>query len=99
MRTRIVVNESLSLERTAAGDRYVCACGHDLAPAEANFKDHCKVSERPTADIGPGYPSFAVEMAQQMCFREFFCPGCGSRLTTEVARVGDAYLWDIQLRL
>lgn len=99
MRERIVINESLSLERTAAGDRYLCSCGHDLAPVEANFKDHCAVTESPTAAIGPGYASFAVEMADQMCFREFFCPSCGTRLTTEVARRGDDYLWDIQLRL
>ena len=49
--------------------------------------------------IGPGYASFDVEMMEKMCFREFFCPRCGERLAAEVARVGDEYLWDIELRL
>ncbi len=35
-------------------------------------------------------------MMRKMCFREFFCPACGARLATEVARVGDEYLWDIE---
>jgi acetone carboxylase gamma subunit len=34
-----------------------------------------------------------------MTFREFFCPACGARLATEVARTGDDYLWDVQVRL
>jgi hypothetical protein len=38
-------------------------------------------------------------MMEKMCFREFFCPGCGARLATELARRGDDHLWDIELRL
>jgi len=57
------------------------------------------VRETPVDAIGPGYSSFAEEMMRKMCFREFFCPRCGARLATEVARLGDDYLWDIDLRL
>lgn len=99
MREQVIINENLSLRRTDAGARFVCACGHDLAAGDTNFKEACAVRERSTADIGEGYASFAVEMAAQMCFREFFCPTCGVRLNTEVARVGDPFLWDVAPRL
>jgi N-methylhydantoinase B len=78
---------------------YRCACGHILGPAAGNFKDYCQVREVPASAIGPGYASSDPGAGVQMCFREFFCPGCGTRLTTELARVGDAYLWDIRLDL
>jgi acetone carboxylase gamma subunit len=99
VRERIVINDSLSLARTAEGARYVCACGRDLASGDANFKQGCAVRESPVDSVGPGYTSFATEMMNKMCFREFFCPACGARLATEVARRGDGYLWDIELRL
>lgn len=99
MRTQVVINENLSLSRTAEGSLYLCACGQELAPGDSNFKNGCKVRENPVDAIGPGYTSFATSMMQKMCFREFFCPRCGARLATELARVGDDYLWDIELRL
>jgi hypothetical protein len=99
MRERVVISDDLSLVRTEAGARYLCACGRDLASGDANFKHGCAVKESPVDAIGPGFTSFASEMMGKMCFREFFCPACGARLATEVARVGDAYLWDIEVRL
>jgi acetone carboxylase gamma subunit len=99
MRERVVINDNLSLVRGAEGARYVCACGRDLAPGDANFKQGCAVRESPVDAIGPGYTSFATDMMNKMRFREFFCPACGARLATEVARAGDGYLWDIELRL
>ena len=99
MRDRVVINDSLSLARGAEGLRYLCGCGHDLAPGDVNFKQGCAVKESPVDAVGPGYTSFATNMLNKMCFREFFCPACGARLATELARVGDGYLWDIELRL
>jgi N-methylhydantoinase B len=98
-RSRIVINENLSLAQTVAGPRYLCACGQDLGPEDADFKNSCAVRESPVDSIGPGYASSDEEMMGKMCFREFFCPHCGARLATEIARVGDGYLWDIEVRL
>jgi acetone carboxylase gamma subunit len=98
-RTQIVINENLSLAGTAGGSRYVCGCGRELGPGDSNFKNGCKVAENPVDTIGPGYASFDTDMMGRMRFREFFCPGCGARLATELARVGDPYLWDIEVRL
>ncbi len=97
MRDRVIISDNLSLVSTADGAHYVCSCGRVLTPRDKNFKDGCAVAERPADSIGPGYRSSSTAMMNKMCFREFFCPLCGARLATEVARVGDAYLWDIQI--
>jgi N-methylhydantoinase B len=96
---RIVINDNLSLVQTAGGSRYMCSCGQDLGPADANFKDSCRVKQSPVDSIGPGYTSFATDVMDKMCFREFFCPWCGARQATEVTRKEDGYLWDIELRV
>ncbi len=98
-RTLISINDNLSLARTTAGSRYLCRCGQDLGPGGANFKDSCTVNQDSVDSLGPGYASFDEEMMMRMCFREFFCPRCGARLATEIARVDHDYLWDIELRL
>ena len=96
---RVVVNDNLSVIKTAVGTRYLCSCGQDLGPADVNFKDSCKVNESTVESMGPGYAAFATDVMEQMCFREFFCPWCGARQATEVARRQDGYLWDIELWL
>jgi N-methylhydantoinase B len=96
---RVAITEDLQAEPMPEGARYSCACGRDLGPTTSNLKEACRVRESPVDSIGPGYTSFATEMMAKMCFREFFCPGCGARLATEIARRGDGYLWDIELRL
>ncbi len=96
---RVVISDNLSLVQTAAGSHYLCGCGQDLGPGEANFKSACRVKESPPGSIGPGYMSFATDVMDRMCFREFFCPWCGARQATEVACREDGYLWDIEIRL
>jgi N-methylhydantoinase B len=95
---RRAINDRLGTVETAAGVRYACSCGQDLGPTGGNFKDSCRVKETPVDSLGAGYTSYASGMMQRMCFREFVCRQCGARLATEVARMGDDYLWDIELR-
>ncbi|MCR4419109.1 MAG: hydantoinase B/oxoprolinase family protein [Clostridia bacterium] len=87
----------LRLEDGPAGPVYRCRCGRILGPAKANYKDYCRVNEIPASDIGPAYASSDPGAGTAMRFREFFCPSCGTRLATELARAGDPYLWDIAL--
>jgi len=99
MREKVVINDHVSLIRTADGPRYVCSCGQELAPQGMNFKYGCKVRESSVESLGPGFCSFAHHIQARMCFREFFCPRCGARLASEVARRGDDYLFDVDVRL
>lgn len=96
---RILIGDNLRLERKSGEVRFICSCGLDMGSGQVNFKEHCRLKESSTSSIGPGYASFDKDMENQMCLREFFCPSCGIRHTTEVARVGDPYLWDFQLKL
>ena len=96
---RRAISDAFGTVETSAGVHYACLCGQDLGPVRGDYKASSAVKESPVDVIGPGYTSFAPEMMGKMCFREFFCPGCGARLATEIARVGDDHLWDIELRL
>lgn len=98
-RQLILIGDNLRLERKNDNVRFICSCGLELGSGHVNFKEHCKVKESPISSIGPGYASSDLEMANKMCFREFFCPSCGIRQTTEITRVGDPYLWDFQPNL
>lgn len=86
-------------ERKAEGSYYICLCGQNLGSGKENFKNNCIVKESPVSELGPGFASSDLNMAKQMCFREFFCPGCGVRLATEVAQREDPFLWDIQIKI
>ena len=96
---RRAIGDELGVVEAAGGFRYACICGQDLGPAEADFKRSCSTRESPVDSIGPGFGSFAKDIMEKMCFREFFCPRCGARLATEISRREDDDLWDIELRL
>ncbi|MDA8235053.1 MAG: hypothetical protein M0Z31_09700 [Clostridia bacterium] len=98
-RQRIFIGDNLKLENINGEACYTCACGNILGPWEANFKEGCTLKESPISSLGPGYASSDPDMENRMCFREFFCPNCGVRHATEVARIGDPYLWDVQPKL
>ncbi len=93
----ILIGEKLRIERKDDGPCYVCACGQSLGSVRKNFKDACCLRETKAADMGPGYEAYDRDMADRMCFREFFCPACGTRHATEMARIGAPILWDIMI--
>ncbi len=98
-RQQVLIGDNLRLARVDGAIYFICACGQTLGSGDENFKDYCLVEESATASIGAGYKASDQGMADQVCFREFFCPSCGLRQATEIARVGDPYLSDIQPRL
>jgi len=93
----IFIGEKLRIEQNGDKAYYICACGHNLGSGLENFKDLCHMKETAASDMGQGYKAYDRDMADRMCFREFFCPACGTRHATEMARVGDPILWDIKI--
>lgn len=94
----IRIGDTLILARRDGTSSYECAhCSTSLGPGTDNYKNGCKLIESPVTDIAPEFHSTDPEMAAKMTFRQFICPGCGIRLDTEIARVGDEPLWDIRL--
>jgi N-methylhydantoinase B len=83
-----------------AAGRIGCACcGADLCAADGNYKDAAVQREHAMPTLAPEFAGDDVEMAAQMVFREFFCPACGVRFDTEIARAGDPPLWDVRLAI
>ena len=95
----IRIGEKLRVERKDNQYCYICACGQVLGSIQENFKDYCRLRQTKATDMGPGYEAYDQDMADQMCFREFFCPLCGTRHATEMARGGDPILWDIMIAI
>ncbi|MBI3092131.1 MAG: hypothetical protein HYY96_15835 [Candidatus Tectomicrobia bacterium] len=72
-----------------------CACGHEICPAQENFKRHLLVSDWQMSRISPLAEQIAVP--EKFVFREFYCPGCYLLLETEVALKDEAIRWDVKL--
>jgi N-methylhydantoinase B len=76
------------LQRTQAGATQCTWCGHDVAPAGADWKDHAVLRRVPTSAAGPLRPGREFQLI------EACCPACGTLLDTEVATPDDAPLHD-----
>jgi N-methylhydantoinase B len=77
--------------------RWACRCGEDLGIQAANYKHAACAAERPIRTLAPEFDTDDPEMADLVVFREWFCPGCGVRLDSEIARRGDPVLHDVAI--
>jgi N-methylhydantoinase B len=93
----LVIGEDIWVDR--ASGNYRCAhCGEELGSLEnGHAKEHAAVHEHPVADIGPRFRDPATFVDDEIVWRQVFCPGCATRLATEVARPGDELLADIRV--
>lgn len=95
---RITENLSIDLER----ERWTChACGHDLGPARANYKEGCMVAEIPLAEAHPPLvrgQSYSFTPDPDFCrLIEFYCPSCGTIIENEYLPPGHPITHDIEL--
>lgn len=81
-------------------DRSVsCAkCGHDLGRVDENRKESLAQRAVAIEEIGPHWIETSKLHDADMEFREFFCPGCASRVTTEIAKENADLIADVRLR-
>jgi N-methylhydantoinase B len=92
------VSEALAVAGEGAERHFECLrCGGSLGAAAANYKLSAKIEEAPLSDANRYIGDPARYVDEEMVFRRFFCPGCGVLLDTEVARLRDEPLWDIEL--
>jgi N-methylhydantoinase B len=91
------VTEFLGIESGESGPVFVCRCGHVLGDATRNFKEFTLLEEGPVHDAGLRVNPYGV--GDRFVFRQFYCPGCLTRLETEVALKHEPVLWDIQIEL
>jgi acetone carboxylase gamma subunit len=89
------VTEFLHLEDHPEGRVFVCRCGQVLGDARRNFKEFALMEEGPIHEAGLRVNPYRV--GGRFVFRQFYCPGCVTRLETEVAQKDEPILWDIAI--
>jgi N-methylhydantoinase B len=79
--------------------RVVCRrCGHDLGPAEENFKERAVCRTLPIQEANPLIVDPRTFIDDEIVFRQYVCPGCATLLETEVVLAATPPVWDKQLR-
>ena len=96
------ITEALDLD--AASRRWLCnRCGHDLGPAERNYKEGCLVYDRDPREIHVPFDpptDFGFSPHPDWCrIVEFYCPGCAVMFDVEYLPPGHPITHDIELDL
>jgi N-methylhydantoinase B len=81
----------------ASGEYRCCGCATALGPIAGNPKETMALWEHPIEDLGIGMPSPRVFVDVDVVWRDFFCPGCGTRIATETAFPGEPPLHEFDL--
>lgn len=77
---------------------FQCAkCDHDLGSVDGNLKANLALRERDVEELGDLWIDPAQLLDEDIVFREFLCPGCGTRLATESCRRDDPIVSEIRL--
>lgn len=80
------------------GEQLRCAkCRCDFGPADGNYKERLALRERDIEDLGRLWIPTSTLVDDEMTFREFYCPGCATRITTEVVAEGEAIVEDMSI--
>jgi acetone carboxylase gamma subunit len=93
------MNETTSFSPTlvlkggqATARRIACrSCGHDLGPADGDWKELAVLDEQPLAEAGG--EAFRAA-GSDVLLRRFYCPSCGTTLDAETALPGEPFLVD-----
>lgn len=97
MRKKITEYIDLDLEKEV----WVCSkCNHELNSAKENFKEGCLVYDRDPSEIHQphleGEYTFSPD-PNWIRLVEFYCPGCGTLVETEILAPGHPITHDIEL--
>jgi len=80
------------------GSEAACAeCGEGIGPIDGNLKEGLVVAERSVEEAGPYYLDPEEFLDDELIYREFYCPGCGTRLFARAAQPDDDPLSEVEL--
>lgn len=80
-----------------AGTARCAECDEPFGPVDENLKESLVVNERPVADAGPYYGDPSRFVSEELVFREYYCPGCGTRQFVQTARPDEDHLSEIEV--
>jgi N-methylhydantoinase B len=92
--------DNLDVRKNGRAPHWACAhCATDLGLLAANYKDGCLREDSAVSASNPlvGDPKRYID--DEVAFRRFFCPGCGSEIENEIAVVHEPLLRDIEIKL
>lgn len=90
--------KQLDLHLAVDDGRVVCRnCAEDICAAEENYKLHVLCEPKPLTEAGPLLNDPAQYVDDEMEFRQFYCPGCGTLLENEVIKADHEPVHDKQL--
>jgi N-methylhydantoinase B len=95
-RDGIRIGEALYCDLTGERPLTRCRCGQPLGPPDVSFKDFAARARFPVQRIGPDVNRTRIG-PDRFELREFYCPGCFTRLDVETARPADPILEDARL--
>ena len=97
---RLQASDNLDIRADAAGMYWACSdCATSLGAADENYKDNCLVERRPVSTSNPLVGDPAVFVDDEVEFRLFHCPGCGTQIENEIAVSTDPILKDVEIVL
>jgi N-methylhydantoinase B len=93
----VAIGADIWLDRDAGA--YLCAhCGEEVGSLAEHTKERLLVHQHAVEEIGARFGDPGIYVDDEIVWREFFCPGCATRLATEVCRPDDEVLVEIRLR-
>lgn len=94
----LAAGDNLDVYGNGDAARWACShCAADLGPLADNYKDVCLREDLPVSASNPlvGDPFDFVD--DEVAFRLFHCPSCGSHIDNEISVTRDPVMRDIEL--
>jgi acetone carboxylase gamma subunit len=88
----LAIGEQLWIVAAPGGAVVRCDCGHELGPAQSNWKLHAARGALDPADLGP-----RIALHEELEIRGWACPGCGVLHSIEIARHDDGPLHEVEI--
>lgn len=82
---------------TDSGTASCAECGSPLGSVAENLKESLVVNERPIADAGPWYTDPDRFVSEEVVFREYYCPDCGTRQFASTATPDEDHFSEVEL--
>ena len=91
----VCLQEALYVVELPGGERVTkCRCGHDFGDHRRNWKEEAAIVERDGESAYFTGPRAADP--EWMVLREFYCPGCATRLDVEVVPPGYPFIQNFE---